>query len=77
MKKNPLKDGVITENSARVGTVTGKMVRARAAELAVIDGPFRAGGDRIRFGAGQTGTDRHNRTGSERGDVESAPESER
>ena len=38
MKTNPLKDGVIAENSAAVGTVTGKMVRTRAAELAVIDG---------------------------------------
>ena len=38
MKTNPLKDGVISENSAAVGTVTRKMVRTRAAELAVIDG---------------------------------------
>ena len=38
MKKNPLKDGIISENSAGVGTVTRQMVRARAAELAIIDG---------------------------------------
>ena len=38
MKKNPLKDGIISENSAGVGTVTREMVRARAAELAIIDG---------------------------------------
>ena len=38
MKTNPLKDGVISENSAGVGTVTRKMVQARAAELAIIDG---------------------------------------
>ena len=38
MKINPLKDGVISENSAGIGTVTRKMVRTRAAELAVIDG---------------------------------------
>jgi len=38
MKTNPLKDGIISENSGGVGTVTRKMVRARAAELAVIDG---------------------------------------
>jgi len=38
MKTNPLKDGDISENSAGVGTVTRKMVRARAAELAIIDG---------------------------------------
>src|ERR1017187_5737494 len=35
---NPLKEGVLTENSAGIGTVTPKMVRQRAAELAVIDG---------------------------------------
>ena len=38
MKTNPLKEGVLTENSAGIGTVTREMVRARAAELAVIDG---------------------------------------
>jgi hypothetical protein len=38
MKTNPLKDGVISENSAGVGTVTSRMVRVRAAELAIIDG---------------------------------------
>jgi hypothetical protein len=38
MKPNPLKEGVLTENSAGVGTVTAKMVRQRATELALIDG---------------------------------------
>lgn len=38
MKTNPLKDGVLTENSASIGTVTRKMVRERAVELAVING---------------------------------------
>jgi hypothetical protein len=38
MKINPLKEGVLTENSAGVGTVTRKMVRERAVELAVISG---------------------------------------
>jgi hypothetical protein len=38
MKTNPLKEGDISENSAGIGTVTGKMVRERAIELAVIDG---------------------------------------
>jgi|ERR1035438_3059784 hypothetical protein len=38
MKPNPLKEGVLTDNSAGIGTVTPKMVRQRAAELAVIDG---------------------------------------
>jgi hypothetical protein len=38
MKTNPLKDGVLTENSVGIGTVTQAMVQARAEELAVIDG---------------------------------------
>jgi hypothetical protein len=38
MKTNPLKQGALTENSAGIGTVTRKMVQARAVELAVIDG---------------------------------------
>jgi hypothetical protein len=38
MNTNPLKNGVLTENSAGIGTVTRKMVRERAVELAVING---------------------------------------
>jgi len=38
MKTNPFKEGALTEKSTGLGTVTRKMVRARAAELAVIDG---------------------------------------
>ncbi|MGA3268839.1 MAG: hypothetical protein ABSE16_18710 [Verrucomicrobiota bacterium] len=38
MKTNPLKEGALTENSAGLGTVTRKMVRERAIELAVING---------------------------------------
>jgi hypothetical protein len=34
---NPLKEGTLTENSAGIGTVNSKMVRQRAAELAVLD----------------------------------------
>jgi hypothetical protein len=42
MNTNPLKQGALTENSTGLGTVTRKMVRERAAELAVINGrPFR------------------------------------
>jgi hypothetical protein len=33
MKTNPMKEGVLTENSAGIGTVTQKMVRERAVEL--------------------------------------------
>jgi hypothetical protein len=35
---NPLKEGVLTDNSAGIGTVTPKRVRERAAELAVMHG---------------------------------------
>ncbi len=38
MKTNPLKDGALTENSAGIGTVTRKMLRERAVELAIING---------------------------------------
>jgi hypothetical protein len=38
MKTNPLKEGALTENSADIGTVTRKMVRERAVELAIING---------------------------------------
>ena len=38
MKTNPLKEGALTENSSGVGTVTRKMVRERAVELAIING---------------------------------------
>jgi hypothetical protein len=38
MNTNPLKEGALTENSAGIGTVTRKMVRQRAVELAVING---------------------------------------
>jgi len=38
MKTNPLKEGALTENSDGIDPVTRKMVRAGAAELAIIDG---------------------------------------
>lgn len=38
MNTNPLKTGVLTENSSGIGTVTRKMVRERAVELAVLAG---------------------------------------
>jgi hypothetical protein len=38
MKTNPLNKGVVTENFIGIGTVTRKMVRERAVELAVING---------------------------------------
>jgi hypothetical protein len=38
MTNNPLKQGLLTENSEGIGTVTRGMVRERAVELAVING---------------------------------------
>jgi len=38
MKIDPLKEGALTINSTGIGTVTRKMVRERATELAVING---------------------------------------
>jgi hypothetical protein len=38
MNTNPLKQGTLTDNSQGIGTVTRKMVRERAVELAVING---------------------------------------
>src|ERR1035437_7166096 len=38
MKPNLLKEGILTENAADIGTVTRQMVRERAIELAVING---------------------------------------
>ncbi|MEO8352394.1 MAG: hypothetical protein ABI680_11730 [Chthoniobacteraceae bacterium] len=38
MKTDPLKEGSLTANGAGIGTVTQEMVRARAIELAVING---------------------------------------
>lgn len=38
MNTNPLKQGLLTENSAGIGSVTRQMVRERAEELALIGG---------------------------------------
>ena len=77
MNTNPLKQGVLTENSAGIGTVTRKMVRKRAIELAVING--RAARDVSKSDWDQA---RRELTGEPDTDpkeavLESAPESER
>jgi hypothetical protein len=77
MRKNPLKEGILTENSAGVGTVTPKMVRERAAELALIDGhstenPSKSESEQARRElTGEPDMD------PEEAALESAPESER
>jgi hypothetical protein len=77
MKTNPLKEGSLTENSAGLGTVTRKMVRERAVELAVING--RLAGEASKSDWEQA---RRELTGEPDTDpktavLESAPESER
>ena len=77
MNTNPLKDGVLTENSAGLDTVTRKMVRARAVELAIVNGRTAqevSKSDREqakRELTGDPGTDANEAA------LESAPESER
>lgn len=38
MNENPLKQGILTEHSVGLGSITRKLVRERAVELAIIDG---------------------------------------
>jgi hypothetical protein len=77
MNTNPLKQGALTENSAGLGTVTRKMVRKRAAELAAIDGRSAQG-----ISKSDQEQARRELTGKPDNDpkiaaLESAPESER
>jgi hypothetical protein len=77
MKTNSLKDGNISENSAGLGTVTRKMLRERAAELAVINGRSAqevSASDREQAKRELTGD---SDPGSNEAAIESAPESER
>ena len=37
MKTNPLKDGILTDNSVGIGPVTRKMILDRATQLAIVD----------------------------------------
>ena len=77
MKKNPLKDGVISENSTGIGTVTRKMVRARAAELAVIDGQLSSAATNDHFEQAKRELTGVPDTDLKDALLESAPESER
>lgn len=77
MNTNPLKQGILTENSAGLGTVTRKLVRERAVELAIING--RAAADVSKTDWEQA---KRELTGESDQDpkeaiLESAPESER
>jgi hypothetical protein len=77
MNPNPLKQGALTDNSTGLGTVTRKMVRKRAAELAAIDGRSAQG-----ISKSDKEQARRELTGQPDNDpkqaaLESAPESER
>jgi hypothetical protein len=77
MNKNPLKDGVISENSTGVGTVTHKMVQARAAELAIIDGHLSHDATASHFAQAKRELTGVPDTDPNDSILESAPESER
>ena len=77
MKTNPLKDGVISENSAGVGTVTHQMVRTRAAELAVIDGLLSSAATKSHFAQAKRELIGVEDEDPKEAILESAPESER
>ena len=77
MKTNPLKEGALTENSAGLGTVTPKMVRLRAAELAVIDGRSERDASRSECEEARRELTGEADTDPKESALESAPESER
>ncbi len=77
MKKNPLKEGALTENSAGLGTVTPKMVRERAAELAVIDGQLSRAATKSHFAQAKRELTGEPDQDPQDALLESAPESER
>jgi hypothetical protein len=77
MKKNPLKDGELTENSVGIGTVTQEMVQERAAELAVVDGRLPADATMSDFVQAKLELTGEPDEYSKEAILESAPESER
>ena len=77
MKTNPLKEGALTENSAGIGTVTRKMVRERAVELAVINGRSAQEVSKSDWEQAQLELTGNSETDANEVVLESAPESER
>ena len=77
MKTNPLKEGVVTENFAGIGTVTRQMVQARAAELAVIDGHLSSDATKSHFAQAKRELTGMPDMDPQDAILESAPESER
>ena len=77
MKKNPLKEGALTENSAGIGTVTRKMMRERAIELAAINGRSAHEVSKSDWEQARRELTGNSDTDSKEAVLESAPESER
>jgi len=78
MKKNPLKDGALTENSAPIGTVTPAMIQERAVQLAMLSGrPAKEASSADRIEAKQQLTGESDVADQTEAILESAPESER
>ena len=77
MKKNPLKEGALTESSAGIGTVTRKMVRERAVELAAINGRLAHEASKSDWEQARRELTGNSDVDSKEAVLESAPESER
>jgi hypothetical protein len=76
-KTNPLKEGVLTENSAGIGTVDRKMVRERAVELAIINGRSAQAASKSDWEQAKRELTGEPDTNPKEAILESAPESER
>src|ERR1035437_169833 len=77
MKTKPLKEGVLTEHSAGIGTVTRAMVRERAVELAAINGRSAPEASRSDWDQAKQELTAESDTSPNEAALESAPESER
>jgi len=77
MKTNPLKEGALTKNSTGIGTVTRKMVRERAIELAVINGRPAHESSKSDWEQARRELTGNSETDLKEAALESAPESER
>ena len=77
MNTNPLKQGDLTENSLGIGTVTRKMVRDRARELAVINGRAARDTSQSDFAQAERELTGKPDLDSKTAALEAAPESER
>ena len=76
MKKNPLNKGVIMENAAGIGTVTSEMIKARARELAVINGHGSSGPTKADYQQAKRELTGEEEIDLQEENLESVPESE-